>query len=465
MIGYFLRKSRRRVVCSRLSLFGALICMIASSVSAQKSISPADTGRIKWGHSDFNGYDRAGMCNRTLDEVDRQHTRIYVKDTAFEPIRNNKSYVPKVSQAVVETVKRCIEHLDMNAQPANQLWVISRIYMGIGELQKSKDVAEKAISTGVNHGEQLEMMIEAMEMYLNFNGGSLEHVHYFANRIRSEDPVSKVAKFKADFLIGTYYYIQYEPDSVLAYTNSAIEILSQMTLEEMDSVPAIEPFSLQINIANVNGDLSTQEKVAERAQGIVAHWRNGMGARFVTGFFSGIEAKKTAYNKRTSTLEGGIWENFDGTPRPLTGKPSIFIAVNHNCKSFCYNQLSSIKRLKNTFGDSLDLVLITSTMGYVPGSGPLTPKEEAKLAGKFLREVHDLPYTLFVDESPSYKLDDGRIIREKSPVMQMLSDIGNASAIVTDSEGRVQWIGDMRNEWHLRVVTAVIDRALNSMSK
>lgn len=438
---------------------------IASPLIGQKSVSEADTGRMVWGHADFKGYDRAGMCNRTLDEVVRQYSRIYVKDTALEPIRGNRDFTPKLPAEAIETVRKCIAHLDMDDQTNDQLWAIARIYMVIGEAQKSRDIAEKAIATGINRNEKLEMMLLVMEMYLNYNADYLPHVRYFADLIRSQEPSSNVYNFHVDFLMSTYHYIVYQPDSVILYSNRAIETLKKMTREEMDSVSAFEPFSHQMSIANINGDIRLEEEVIEHATKLISGWRDGLGQRMIMGASRGLDIKKTVYNKKINVLESAMWENYDGIPRPLIGKPSLFITVNQNCSAACYSRLNAIRRLKRTFGDSLDIVLITATMGYGPGTGPLSPKEEAKVAARFFKEFHDLPYTLLVDESPTHKMDDGRIVRDRSPIIQMLEELNNSNAIITDADGRIQWAGVLRNERYMRSVTAVIDRALDKIRK
>ncbi len=442
----------------------AVICICAQPLSAQKKVSEADTGRMVWGHSDFGGYDRATMCNRTLDEVTRQYSRIYVKDTSFESIRGNTQYMPKIPSEAVETSKKCLGRLNLDQQGAEQLWAIARIYMLIGDLQKSIQFAEKAISTGVNPNEQRDLKIKALEMYLNHGAEYLGQVYYFANSIRNEQPRNDLAVFKIDYLMAYYYYVLYNPDSVLAYTNSAITLLKKMSLEDMDSIPAIEPFSFQISVASVEGDLVREDSIIEVARSIISNWRGGIGERLLANATSGLDIKRTLYNKKLKTIEGAIWENYDSVPRPLSGKPSLFVTVNHICTTvFCDSRMNAIKRIRRTFGDSLDLVLITHTVGYAHGTGPLVPQEEARVVGKFFKEFHNLPNTLIVDESPVHKIPDGRIMRDKSPLIQMLEDINGANAIVTDKMGRVQWAGALQNEFDMRAVTAVIDRALGNV--
>ena len=438
---------------------------IAAPLLAQRRVSPADTGRMTWGHADFRGYDRAAMCNRTIDEVARQHTRIYIQDTSYKSVRRDRSISPKIPAAVVETLKRCIAHLRLDEQTPDQLWAVARIYMVIGEGEKSKAVTERVIATGINRDEQLEMMIQAIEMYINYSEEYVPYAYHFANVVRSMQPVSHVSVFKVDNLLSNYYVVLYEPDSILTYSSAAIDRLKSMSIAEMDSVPAFDPFNAQINIANVNGDIPLQEKLVERASTLVSGWRQGAGDRMISAHLSGVDIKKTIYNKRTKALTSSMWENYDGVPRPLIGKPSLFVTVSHNCAPFCFRKLSVIKRLMQTFGDSIDLVLITPTMGYGPGSGPLSPADEAKWAARFFKDFQKLPYTLLVDESPSRKLPDGRIVRELSPVVQMLNDINGANAIVTDADGRIQWAGQLLSEWYLRTVTAVIDRALSRTKK
>lgn len=449
----------------KLAITLLLLCCASLNLVAQRNVSAADTGRMTWGHADFKGYDRAAMCNRTLDEVDRQHTRIYIKDTVLESVRGSKEYSRKVHSSAVDAVKRCISHLQLDEQTPDQLWAVARIYMVIGEKQKSRDIAERAIATGINRDEKIALKIQAMQMYLNYGSDYMPHVYYFANQLRSEEPVSYFARFEVDFTMASVYYVLYNPDSVIRYANSAIESLEKMTLEQRDSVSAFGPFSLQIEVANINGDIPLQERILERSRVLVSDWRSGFGERIILATSRGIDIKKTVYNRKASSFESEIWENYDGVPRPLLGKPSLFVLISHNCGRSCESRFNPIKRLKQTFGDSVDIVLITQTMGFAPGTGPLEPAEEGKVAAKFLKDVHGMPFTLLVDESPTHKIPDGRIIRDGAPVAQMLSEINNANAIITDDEGRIQWAGNLQGESQMRSITVVIDQILRKMKK
>ncbi len=455
-----LEKLRVYVTSGFSGIMAIAIFCGSSTLYAQRSISPADTGRMKWGHSDFSDYDRPTMCHRALGEATRQYTRRYYKDTALAPIVKNSAPIRELPKEAIETVRACATRLNLDSQTPDQLWAVARIYLVLGDLEKSKLVAEKVIQTGINSEEKLEMMLQALLMYLNHSESSLSLANYFADAIRAFEPVSNTSIFQVDITLAGYFLERYNVDSVLHYSKSAIVTLKKMSIEEMDKVAAISAFTPQLDIANEKGDIPQQEKILVEASELLKNWRSGLGMQMIAGILHGLDVKKTVYNKRMTVLNDGVWENSDGLERPKSGVASLIVLVNHNCGSVCYSRINAIKRLKKTFGDDLDVVLITTTSGFAPGSGPLTPTEEGKAAAKYFKDYLELPYPLLVDESPTYKLDDGRIIRDNGPLAQMFSDFSGTNAVVTDRLGRIQWAGALTFEAQIRLLASVIERAV-----
>lgn len=450
---------------ARIAQFFFILSLITISLEAQKNVSQADTGRIKWGHADFSGYNRATMCHRALDEATRHYTRRYHKDTSLAPIIKNSSPIQELPKATIETAKACIAHLNMDSQDLDQLWAVARIHLVLGEWDKSKAASEKAIAAGASDEEKLDMKLQALRMYLNHSESTIPLAYHFADMIHSTQPETHVGKYESDISFATYFFIRYNVDSVMKYTMSAIEALKKMSIDDMDKVPAFDAFSIRLEIANESGDIPTQEKILEEASQVVSNWRSGAGGRAIEIAYRGIEVKKTVYNRKITSLHHGVWQNYDGIERPKVGVSTLVVMLNHNCGIGCYSRVQAIKRLKNTFGKDLDVVLITSTMGYAPGSGPLTLQEEGHEAAKYYKDYLELPFPLLVDESPTYKLDDGRIIRDKGPMAQILSDINGTNAIVTDQEGKVQWAGVLNSELQIRLLASVIERAVAKKSE
>ncbi len=437
--------------------------MYANSAEAQRRVTPADTGRIKWGHSDFGSYERASMCDRAMTEVYRMYARVYKPDTATAPIDQADTTIVKMPAEVGEKALECVKNLDLTKQGPVQFHSLSRMYLEMGDEQQSVAMAKRASDAYTNKDDKFEALAISVDQYLNNREPRLALAHQFADMVKSASPAHVRTVFAVNSMLADFYYRRYQPDSVVKYADLAVAELHKMSIEDLDKVEAFGPITHLINIANERGDLKEQERMIDSARGFLAGWRagrRGSGGEYLRAFSNILDTRKSLYNKKTKPLEGSFWENHGGVPRPALGKVSLVVQTNHNCAHDCNSQVMALKRLARTFGDKLDISLITMTNGFAPGSGPLTPAEEAKAAAKYFNEYRGLPFPVLVDESPTHKLDDGRIIRDKAPIASIFADFVGVNALLTDASGRIRWVGTILSDQDRRIVIAAINRAL-----
>lgn len=439
----------------------------AGSLGAQHRTSPADTGRLKWGHTEFDSYDRASMCDRAMAEVFRLYTRIYKPDTATAPINQSDTTTVVIPAEVGQKARECVQKLDMSKQGPRQLRSLSRMYLEMGDIQQSIDMAKRSSDLYADTDDKFEALSIAVEQYLDNPRPRLAVAHQFYDMVMTASPAHVRTRFDVNVLFADFYYQRYLPDSVQKYSDLAIAELHSMSIEDKDKVEAFGPFVHSLNIANEQGDLKEQDRLLDSARSLLAGWRygrRGSGSEVLVLLSNILDTRKTLYNKKTKPLEGSFWANNGGVPRPVVGKVNLLVQTSHNCAFRCTSQILALKRLARTFGDQLDISLITMTNGFAPGSGPLTPEEEAKAATKYFTEYHGLPFPILIDESPTHKLPDGRIIRDKAPVASIFANFQGVNALLTDASGKIQWVGSLYSDVDRRIVVAAINRAISQAS-
>jgi len=87
-----------------------------------------------------------------------------------------------------------------------------------------------------------------------------------------------------------------------------------------------------------------------------------------------------------------------------------------------------LRRLKSTYGDQVEVVLIVPTSGHIWGSPPLSVADEARAIRWLFLDHLKLPVTVFVDPLSVTKRDDGQLLRGES------KNIGAVTGRVPEAE-------------------------------
>jgi hypothetical protein len=102
---------------------------------------------------------------------------------------------------------------------------------------------------------------------------------------------------------------------------------------------------------------------------------------------------------------------------PRSGRVTLVQYLDSRC-SFC--DYSVLRRLKQRFGDRLDLVLVVETKGHFRSHPPLDPAREAELLRAFYLDFHRLPAILAVSTTPftRHPAPDRRRVDQKVPAVE-----------------------------------------------
>ncbi len=444
-----------------LSIGALFLVSFVLPLRAQVLSSSADTGRMAWGHKDFSRYDRPSMCDRAAMLTGGYETRKYDPDTILQIREDVDTPLP---EEVVEVVKNCLSTLSTDSIDPRQTWSLVRAMLAINEDERSRKPIDKLLVNGKTRADTMHVLGKAMTLYLEVTPTRLDLALYYARLLDSlvTGAGVQVVRFNIRNNIANHWMRKYVVDSVKKYASEAIKIYRYMDPTEQDMVPIHSLFGNLINIANERGDVAAQEAILDTARELMSEWRQDDGRSWLDRTTRSVDIRRSMYGRKTQPLQGAFWLNNQGVPRPTTGKISLVVMVNHNCGTAirCVSQFIALKRLQAIYGDKLDLTLISVTQGYAPASGVLTPREEAEAIAKYFTGFHKLSAAILVDEAPVYTIEDGRVLRDLAPIVHTFNELGSVNAILTDSEGRIRWLGNLRSENDRKPLVLTINRIL-----
>ncbi|MBX3133987.1 MAG: hypothetical protein KF689_11470 [Gemmatimonadaceae bacterium] len=165
---------------------------------------------------------------------------------------------------------------------------------------------------------------------------------------------------------------------------------------------------------------------------------------------------------QTSTpLQGGRWfpAGTDST-RPLRGRPTLLLFVEHTCLFSCYDGYYTFRRLAATYAArGIDLVIVTRSQRYFRRRpAPMDYATEAPLLAMQYLEELALPAAMVVTETVFKPMPDGRQFPELNPNEQaygVLSSL-DPTAVLIDGDGLIR-LSDSLNHTTEALWRAMLD--------
>ncbi len=415
-----------------------------------------DTARMSWGRQEFSRYTSAAACDRAILQMQSEVGRDRTLDTIPYAV-----FSDTLSTLARKVAEYCGRRFSVESTNPNELLSLLRIALALGDSAKARAVLQRQLSLAVNPADLALRCVEAIHLLLDASPPRLADVRAVLHRLDDLGPDVITKQFHARVLLLDYWKTAYDRDSLRKHAAAAVALIQAMNQEQRDSLGLYyQPYEALLDLENEEQDLAAQEKWIDQAMIDVGRWRNGMSQFWIGRLNKLLQTRKSLYGKQTRSLPGRYWFNTANEPRPVPGRVSLLIRVNHTCGERCFPQYTLIRQLKATYGDALDITLITETRGFVVGSGPLLPAEEAPRAAAYFLEFLKLPVGLLVDEVPYVKRPDGRLVWQISPIGRIFNDWNDANAVLIDASSSIRWLGLIESDRDKRFATAAIDRVI-----
>lgn len=450
---------------SRNTALAALIAVASftpGQLSAQIHKSPADTGRLEWGHKDMTSYTLPSMCDRAASEFLRYYSREYKPDTSLAAMLDSTARSRNLSDEGKQVLGACFKQFTHLSIPSQHLWGYIRSALLLDDDSSAIAAIERVIDEAPDSALLENAYTTALLTFLYNAPRRMDLFEQYLERLDKLTPLPSVGSVSARVILANYWNQRYYTDSVDKYARSAINIMERMPFELREKINATTPYLILIELANNRGDLIAQDEWLKRMEEDLSDWGGGGGVSTVAQMQTLIDFRKSLYGKRINRITDGIWFNDHGEEWPVTGKVSIIVLVDHLCTYTCYGQYRTIRRLKTIFGDDLSISLTSQSAGYSIGTPVLDEQEEGDSIVSLFTHTYDMPYALLLDPRPIARLPDGRIIRDIGPVAEMFSDWNGMNAVIADQEGRIQWMGSLAADRDRRPMINTLRRFISN---
>ncbi len=166
-------------------------------------------------------------------------------------------------------------------------------------------------------------------------------------------------------------------------------------------------------------------------------------------------------------------------PRPSPGKIALVVFLREGCNArtpifsggldratfvdSCWGTYTSLRRLAQRF-PSLEITLVSRTMGYIGNTGPMSPQDEALVLQKWWLGFHKLSVTLAITNTQFFRLEGVDRRRIDQPVANDVNylfgqgqggnEVGSQMSYLIDTNGMVIYSGGLAQEW---IFTQMLD--------
>lgn len=158
------------------------------------------------------------------------------------------------------------------------------------------------------------------------------------------------------------------------------------------------------------------------------------------------------YGTRAATLQG-VWfgtGSADGgnvAMRPTPGVISFIVLTPSR------EIMPALRRLRREFGDALEITIVTQTVGYFEGRGPMTHANELEYLKRHYYTELNAPAALVVSDTRYTTLPDGRRVPQPTENQRAYKAQFHAGFVLVDRDGIVRMVESRFSE--ARVATAI----------
>lgn len=374
---------------------------------------------------DYTRYRHPEQClslaNR-LVEVGWRGEAKALRDTArYDPQRDT------LPTRVMQTVRRCVANVDVEtAQPFELPWLL-RLYLIAGQDDQVEAVVARQLALARTPEARATTLLRTVTTLLADLRSAriallddawpawITLAKAYAAQLDSMGAVAWKER-KDVHLWPLWRYIQATLDTALMRSNLAAY---EAALADGGAAAASKPGLYGILMSEkVAAVLDHEYPLDARAffTAYAATHYPGVPEESVQELIDGL------LGKGRPQVAGDFWFQAD-TARPVAsayprpGKVSFLVFVGEPCGGTCAGAYAVLRRLKERFGDSLEIVLMARTMGYFRQLPPPSPAEEAELTRQYFFEDVKLADVLSVVSTPftHFPDPDGRYFAQGTP--------------------------------------------------
>lgn len=434
------------------------------STAMQLAAEKADTGRWISGYKDLSRYDTPGYCMALILNITKTTLRRGEMDT-IEVGSATHGNIPWAR----EMGRKCASALSIETVSPQEYYNFMYLLIAIDDSVRFDSLLKRQFELATNDEERAWILSDAANLTVNVRPISRDILSLVFAQLDSFGP--SMPDQWAHALAARRRLIWEEYDTVAMWENNPV-------VQRWSSFPKNKQFSPayllvvdSLENAYYQRDTLLPQVSRKSFEQLFRDYRSGVEPQLIAAVINDAEHHATFSRKEVFPFQKGTWfPEAAGTMFLNSGKVTLVYKISRtyslSIKEGRLNAtLAQLRRLKEMYGDKVDVVLHVPTEGYLWSSPPLSVANEAKALRWLFFEHLKLPFILFVDETPIAKRSDGRLLRGESPnnVVADANYLARSNGLtVIDKNNRIIHFYDTPSEARLRTYIA---RALKEESE
>ena len=451
-----------------LALFAASGYAQTTSRAGVPEPSP-DTGRMRPAYTVWTAYTTPGMCLDAGRQLQHMTDRLGImtlmgNDTlAYDVARDTMSTI------AVRAVQSCSRAMTpANTEPRHFRWLLWTALVA-GDDARARSLVAQSVERATTPRAQGDVYQDAIEIYLSAHRPREALARDALGRLDALGAPARVPQMYAH--LGTMYYARVVRDQALMHAEAAraIAVSESLTAEDLQEgilaesmtgpYDALLEDTLQVDprAAAVASILERRQTLSRKLESwsILPAGSTAGFQQFVSQFSSVVLDKIGA---KVPIITGKYVYGADAaTTFPRKGHFTLLRQVSPAWRSDATGlaaEGAEFRRLRQKYGDRLEIVLFTKTIGYTPGSMGQRPADEAESIRQIFLDEQKFPVTLVVDEAAISVRPDGRRDVQDAPYQQYFSS-AFYDTILAGPDGRCLYLVNFNTG-------GVIDRSLDA---
>lgn len=381
---------------------------VADSLAMVNARAIADTGRMKSPYGDLKMYSSPGNCRALMETMED----MYIKNRERDTIPDMKDSLPT---AIVEKGRECISRFTPATAPGYDMYNYLLVASRIKDTALMREIVMREVNDSTRSTYyKIHFLGDALTQAYQVEKASYPHLAaFFTEELKKFGKESVVHVISSYRSMKDWHMMRFDTISsfkinndILAYLDTYKDHLTEAQYQaHFNRIYRDSLLSAWLNLPP-----DAKEKITKYAE---------LAALNQTDAMSIVEMNTTILK---ASLINGDPAEMDlvavfpegASAEPTSGKVTIYYRINNltGPQNTLSKTLASYLRLHEKYGpDKLEIVILTTVNGSMWGSPPLTPEAEANLQNWYIRQFHDLPFRVVVNERPIGKRRDGRLLR------------------------------------------------------
>ena len=382
-------------------------------------------------------YYTEGSCLQAVERTTGNFWRAG-PDTTRYTLRHDT--VLTLSAAVA---RQCASKFTVATTPPRDLLLLAQLYLAVGDTASASAAVARRLAneSSAPAGVRAKTLAQIASVYVNAKPHQLARARQYVAELDAMHVPAAVVWQLAIHVVLLHYAYDLAFDDALAAAEAKAIIAAGTQLTPHDR----EEFSWAL----LRGYTVLSQFAADSEGDPAAHYvltraRRDIGKLHdIPPRLDALDSLYMLYGTAAPPL-GGVWFGASSeTNRPPSGKLSLIVLAPSR------EIMPALRRLQGEFGGQLDITIVTQTVGYFDGHGPVTPaKEMAYLWDHYHNTLH-APGVLVLSETQFTTLPDGRRVGEPTENQLAYKVPFHAGYVLVDRGGVIRLVQTQLSEQRL----------------